>query len=400
MKESEVEDSSTRVRKIYSNLQEAYPRLESVLSCSVCYETISDPVLTKCSHSFCSLCIRRYMIYKLQCPACFQELHERDLIPNKPLRDVLLLLSQNKSRDPSLSQDCNICGVTILTAKLEAHSLQCSNSPSKTNKTLISSMKPISKPVYHLLKDSDLKKKLKEVGLCIKGDRKTLVSRHQRFVILWNSECSKEKPLSQTEIVSLVEKEEMNELKRKKCEIPSVLSQFDRNSDPKLIEMKQKEILSSNKHSFQGLINNIKAQRENKPSNDSSISENDEITSPISSSKQSTSSIMASPSTPKISELYVTPKRKVFTQLVDSNKKMKQNSVQSLFQQTEKRKVNCPSCDGLITASFLNIHLDRCLEVESGVKGMRNRPNSNEDEDFVPIFSQSSTQVKRKKKRP
>ncbi|CAB4061633.1 RAD18 [Lepeophtheirus salmonis] len=377
MKESEVEDSSTRVRKIYSNLQEAYPRLESVLSCSVCYETISDPVLTKCSHSFCSLCIRRYMIYKLQCPACFQELHERDLIPNKPLRDVLLLLSQNKSRDPSPSQDCNICGVTILTAKLEAHSLQCSNSPSKTNKTLISSMKPISKPVIE----------------------KTLVSRHQRFVILWNSECSKEKPLSQTEIVSLVEKEEMNELKRKKCEIPSVLSQFDRNSDPKLIEMKQKEILSSNKHSFQGLINNIKAQRENKPSNDSSISENDEITSPISSSKQSTSSIMASPSTPKISELYVTPKRKVFTQLVDSNKKMKQNSVQSLFQQTEKRKVNCPSCDGLITASFLNIHLDRCLEVESGVKGMRNRPNSNEDEDFVPIFSQSSTQVKRKKKK-
>ncbi len=50
-------------------------------------------------------------------------------------------------------------------------------------------MKPMQKIVYHLVKDADLRKKLREEGLDTKGDRKTLIARHQKFVLLWNAQC-------------------------------------------------------------------------------------------------------------------------------------------------------------------------------------------------------------------
>ena len=53
------------------------------------------------------------------------------------------------------------------------------------------SLKPMRKVVYHLIKDSELKKMLKAEGLSVKGNRKTLEWRHKRFTVLWNSQvCS------------------------------------------------------------------------------------------------------------------------------------------------------------------------------------------------------------------
>ena len=50
-------------------------------------------------------------------------------------------------------------------------------------------MKPVQKVVYHLLKESELKKRLRDEGLDAKGDKKTLIQRHQRFAVLWNAQC-------------------------------------------------------------------------------------------------------------------------------------------------------------------------------------------------------------------
>lgn len=50
-------------------------------------------------------------------------------------------------------------------------------------------MKPVQKVVYHLMKESELRKKLKDEGLDTKGDKKTLIQRHQRFAVLWNAQC-------------------------------------------------------------------------------------------------------------------------------------------------------------------------------------------------------------------
>lgn len=44
--------------------------LESSLRCQVCKDFFDTPMITSCSHSFCSLCIRRCLTADNKCPIC------------------------------------------------------------------------------------------------------------------------------------------------------------------------------------------------------------------------------------------------------------------------------------------------------------------------------------------
>lgn len=44
--------------------------LEAALRCQVCKDFFTNPVITSCSHTFCSLCIRRCLSAEGKCPAC------------------------------------------------------------------------------------------------------------------------------------------------------------------------------------------------------------------------------------------------------------------------------------------------------------------------------------------
>ena len=69
--------------------------LSEYFRCRVCYNFCSAPVVsTPCAHNFCSVCVRRYLQYKAQCPECFAPVHETDLRPNRALKEVMLLLIQ------------------------------------------------------------------------------------------------------------------------------------------------------------------------------------------------------------------------------------------------------------------------------------------------------------------
>ena len=45
-------------------------RLDNSLRCQVCKEFLSAPLITECSHTFCSLCIRRCFTQEQKCPTC------------------------------------------------------------------------------------------------------------------------------------------------------------------------------------------------------------------------------------------------------------------------------------------------------------------------------------------
>ncbi|KAL8699138.1 MAG: hypothetical protein Q9224_001547 [Gallowayella concinna] len=54
-------------------LQTTVPRLsplESALRCQVCKDFFNTPMITTCSHTFCSLCIRRCLTNDGKCPTC------------------------------------------------------------------------------------------------------------------------------------------------------------------------------------------------------------------------------------------------------------------------------------------------------------------------------------------
>lgn len=75
---------------------------------------------------------------------------------------------------------------------------------------------PLPKLVLSLMKDNVIRKKLKELGLSSQGDRKTLESRLQRYIILYNAECDKINPRSVLELIKQCEEEENLEKKIQK----------------------------------------------------------------------------------------------------------------------------------------------------------------------------------------
>lgn len=66
------------------------------------------------------------------------------------------------------------------------------------------------------MKDSVIRKRLKELGLSSQGDRKALESRLQKYIILYNAECDKINPRPVSELIKQCEEEENLEKKVQK----------------------------------------------------------------------------------------------------------------------------------------------------------------------------------------
>ena len=66
-------DSSVDVPDPSDWLQTTLPQIgpvEQALRCQVCKDFFDTPMITSCSHTFCSLCIRRCLTTDGRCPAC------------------------------------------------------------------------------------------------------------------------------------------------------------------------------------------------------------------------------------------------------------------------------------------------------------------------------------------
>jgi E3 ubiquitin-protein ligase RAD18 len=63
--------------------------LESSLRCQVCKDFFETPMITSCSHTFCSLCIRRYLSQEGKCPACRQNDLESKLRRNWVVEELV-----------------------------------------------------------------------------------------------------------------------------------------------------------------------------------------------------------------------------------------------------------------------------------------------------------------------
>ncbi|NWV53491.1 RAD18 ligase, partial [Daphoenositta chrysoptera] len=64
--------------------------VDDLLRCGICYDYFSIAVIIpQCSHSYCSLCIRKFLSYKTQCPTCCVAVSEPDLKNNRILDDLV-----------------------------------------------------------------------------------------------------------------------------------------------------------------------------------------------------------------------------------------------------------------------------------------------------------------------
>ncbi|XP_076338464.1 E3 ubiquitin-protein ligase RAD18-like isoform X2 [Tachypleus tridentatus] len=77
------------IQNLSSILNPTLKSLDQSLRCTICFEYFNVCMITVCSHNYCSLCIRKYMTYKSQCPTCFEETSEPELRNNRIVDDFL-----------------------------------------------------------------------------------------------------------------------------------------------------------------------------------------------------------------------------------------------------------------------------------------------------------------------
>uniref|UniRef100_A0A673HV26 RING-type E3 ubiquitin transferase n=1 Tax=Sinocyclocheilus rhinocerous TaxID=307959 RepID=A0A673HV26_9TELE len=63
--------------------------IDTLLRCPICFDFLNITMMTQCSHNFCSLCIRKFLYYKLLCPVCNLPSTEQDLRNNRLLDDIV-----------------------------------------------------------------------------------------------------------------------------------------------------------------------------------------------------------------------------------------------------------------------------------------------------------------------
>ncbi|XP_068249785.1 E3 ubiquitin-protein ligase RAD18-like [Palaemon carinicauda] len=118
-----------------SNIPEL-KRLDELLRCGICYELMSTSMVTVCSHNFCSICIRQYLGYKTQCPACFQETTGQQLRNNRLLDEIIGLFPG--LRDKTARHCQSIKGNTISAYLLKDEDSNDSNGPASSDVNLMS----------------------------------------------------------------------------------------------------------------------------------------------------------------------------------------------------------------------------------------------------------------------
>ncbi|KAL5490559.1 RAD18 [Sanghuangporus weigelae] len=63
-------------------------KLDAAFSCQICGEVYDAPMMLGCGHSFCSICVRRSLRDRHECPACRNPAEEVQLVKNTQLEDL------------------------------------------------------------------------------------------------------------------------------------------------------------------------------------------------------------------------------------------------------------------------------------------------------------------------
>ncbi|KAM5231639.1 E3 ubiquitin-protein ligase RAD18 isoform 2-T2 [Hipposideros larvatus] len=77
----------------------ALKTVDDLLRCGICFEYFNIAMMIpQCSHNYCSLCIRKFLSYKTQCPTCCVTVTEPDLKNNRVLDELVKSLNFARNR--------------------------------------------------------------------------------------------------------------------------------------------------------------------------------------------------------------------------------------------------------------------------------------------------------------
>uniref|UniRef100_A0AAY4B2U9 Uncharacterized protein n=1 Tax=Denticeps clupeoides TaxID=299321 RepID=A0AAY4B2U9_9TELE len=101
---------------------------EEDLSCPICYEVFSDPVLLSCAHSMCRACLERFWRERVtrECPICRRRSSRSDPPSNLVLKNLCEAVLQQRSQAESSESDlCRLHGEKLKLFCLDDEELAC-----------------------------------------------------------------------------------------------------------------------------------------------------------------------------------------------------------------------------------------------------------------------------------
>jgi len=207
-------------------------------------------------------------------PVTTTQVKERDSPPKKkspfkkfsPLKRPLKL-SQITKKQPANSSECPICLNVYANRFIGSHVEACMKisagaaavtvlpGTSQQSLPVVSVRKTLPKLVYSIMKDTEIRARLKNLDLSAKGDRTTLINRHKAFTILYNAECDALEPRPVGELMNEMIRNEAVE-RQLAIETRTVVQR--KEVDLEAIEKKNRQYLTDNKESFRKLVEEIR----------------------------------------------------------------------------------------------------------------------------------------------
>lgn len=151
----------------WPNNSSIFQKLESVMCCPICKELIQGAVILPCGHSYCSLCIRKFLEYNEECPTCRLRSCDGDLIKNNQLEEIAHYFSLIKPQIISLLTNSNNKQVVVTPS-------------SNSNNT----KKPLAKVFYNNISIQRLKEILQSCNLPTTGSKEDMIKRHKDYILV------------------------------------------------------------------------------------------------------------------------------------------------------------------------------------------------------------------------
>ncbi|NWW79792.1 RAD18 ligase, partial [Climacteris rufus] len=362
--------------------------VDDLLRCGICFDYFSIAVMIpQCSHNYCSLCIRKFLSYKTQCPICCVAVTESDLRNNRMLDDLVKSFNSAReqllqlvlgaaalppppacgqhptasgrpwspgcqpgsvelpgihsflrrdtvctSREPgglpgpeqqsckaeehhelhsasagvggkdsevgpqespecTKSQEkpstslvkgdkkveCPVCQVAVLEQYINKHLDSCLSREEKKDSLRSSAhrRKPLSKVVYNLLSERELRRKLREHGLSSSGTRQQLIRRHQEFVHMYNAQCDSLTPKPVAEVVKELEKTEKIRVQLE-CKPGEKSLTFTKDQTEEEIDEIHAEYRNRHRSEFKFLVDQINNRRKKRNEREAESAQNKE----------------------------------------------------------------------------------------------------------------------------
>ncbi|GME62038.1 Zinc finger RING-type protein [Neofusicoccum parvum] len=184
----------------------AFAPLESALRCQVCKDFFDTPMMTSCSHTFCSLCIRRCFAADGRCPTCRAADQDSKLRRNWTAQE---LVDSFQAARPQALELARKDAASIKSAS--GHDEGKRTRRGGNNKGVKRKLEVRDSEDEEELDEGEAARRPAHLGIPQSGTRAQQIRRHTEWANLWNANVDSLRPRTKRELLSELDRWERSQ---------------------------------------------------------------------------------------------------------------------------------------------------------------------------------------------